>query len=59
MIEDKELDNFNRILMYFLFKNYNYNLVDKNRKDKNTMKLKKSIETLPYDWAKEANFKED
>ncbi len=59
MVEDKELDSFNRILMYFLFRNYNHNLDDRNRKQENITKLKKAIETMPFNWAKEAEFKEE
>ena len=47
MIEDTELDNYNRILSYFLFLNYNHYLENKEEQKENTNLLKKSIETLP------------
>jgi hypothetical protein len=59
LIEDKQLDNYNRMLIYFLFKNYNYNLTDVNRKKENVKKLKTAVQTMPDYLALEAVFKED
>jgi len=47
MIADYELDDFNRVLMYFLFDNYNYNLKDEIRKTANLEKLKKALSKMP------------
>jgi hypothetical protein len=47
MIEDDQLDFYNRLLMAYLFDNYNYNLSDKKIMKRNETKLKKSIETWP------------
>jgi hypothetical protein len=47
MIADYELDDFNRVLMYFLFDNYNYNLKDEIRKTANLEKLKKRFPKCP------------
>lgn len=47
MIADDELDDFNRVLMYFLFDNYNYNLKDEIRKTANLEKLKKALSKMP------------
>ncbi len=47
MIADSELDDYNRILMYYLFDNYNYNLKDDNLIKVNLSKLKTTIDKLP------------
>jgi hypothetical protein len=47
MIADNELDDFNRVLMYFLFDNYNYNLKDEARKKANVQKLKTALAKMP------------
>ena len=47
MIKDNELDDYNRILMYYLFDNYNYNLKDEKAKEKNESKLKLAVATMP------------
>jgi len=47
MIEDNELDNYNRILSYFLFLNYNHYLENKDEQKKNLKLLENSIKTLP------------
>jgi len=47
MIEDNELDTFNRLLIYFLFRNYNANLDNEFHQKRNMEKLKTSIGKLP------------
>lgn len=47
MIEDNELDTYNRILIYYLFTHYNFNLEDKERQSTNEEKLKKAVTNLP------------
>ncbi len=47
MISDNELDDYNRIVIYNLFQNYNYNLENKEHQAKNTEKLKTAIKALP------------
>lgn len=47
MIEDKELDDYNRLLAYFLFLSYNNNLKGKPDQDKNLARLKLSVARLP------------
>lgn len=46
-ISDKELDDYNRLLFYFLFKNYNYNIHEELLKKKNEEKLLLAMNTLP------------
>lgn len=47
MISDNELDDYNRILMYYLFDNYNYNLIDEKAKKLNQSKLQLAVATMP------------
>lgn len=47
MIKDNELDDYNRILIYFLFDNYNYNLKDEFQKKSNKEKLKNAVASMP------------
>jgi len=47
MVEDKELDNYNRILAYFLFVSYNNYLDNKDEQNKNIKQLETSLKTLP------------
>ena len=58
MIEDKDLDTYNRIVLYFLFKNYNYNLKEDNRKKQNVEKLKKAVKSMPEGLAAQADFED-
>jgi hypothetical protein len=46
IISDKELDNYNRLLFYFLFRNYNYNIKDETIKKENSDKLALATNTL-------------
>jgi hypothetical protein len=47
MISDKWLDNFNRIIIYYLFLSYNNNVSDKQRQIDNNEKLMVAVKTLP------------
>lgn len=47
MIEDDQLDDYNRILIYFLFATYNNYLKDEEKQDENLIRLKLAIESLP------------
>ncbi|MES2543611.1 MAG: hypothetical protein V4548_01905 [Bacteroidota bacterium] len=47
LIADENLDDYNRVLMYYLFDNYNYNLKDENSKKSNSDKLKLAVSTMP------------
>jgi len=47
MISDNELDDYNRILMYYLFDNYNHNLTDENTKKLNQSKLQLAVSNMP------------
>ena len=47
MITDSKLDDYNRILIYYLFLNYNYNLSDKNIQTANVTRLNTAVKTLP------------
>jgi hypothetical protein len=47
MVSDNQLDDYNRILIYYLFLNYNYNLDDKQKQTLNKEKLMKAVKTLP------------
>ena len=47
MIEDNELDDYNRLIAYFLFNNYSYYLTDKAEQKNRQEKLKVSVTKLP------------
>jgi hypothetical protein len=47
MLRDNGLDDFNRILIYYLYRNYNYSLVDKTRQQTNRERLKETVQALP------------
>lgn len=47
VISDSELDYYNRLLFYFLFKNYNYYIKDETIKKESNEKLAKAVATLP------------
>lgn len=46
-ISDKSLDDYNRLLMYYLFLNYNYNLYNKEIQQANKVRLEQAVATLP------------
>jgi hypothetical protein len=58
MISDQQLDDYNRILMYYLFLNYNYHLEDKSQQKANIVTLNKAVKTLPPYLAARAVIKE-
>jgi hypothetical protein len=47
IISDNELDIYNRLLFYFLFKNYSYNLKDEVMKAESNEKLLIAVHTFP------------
>lgn len=47
MIEDSDLDDYNRVLTYYLFINYNNYIENETFKNENKLKLKNSISKLP------------
>ena len=47
VISDNDLDNYNRLLFYFLFDNYNHHLKDEALKKENDHKLAVAAQTLP------------
>lgn len=47
VVSDKELDIYNRLLFYFLFRNYNHNIKDETIKKDNNDKLAAATKTLP------------
>lgn len=47
IISDKNLDDYNRLLIFYLFKNYNNHLKDENRKASNLNKLNLLLNKLP------------
>jgi hypothetical protein len=47
MIQDKELDMYNRMLIGYLFGNYNYFLLDKTHQDVNRKKYNIALSSLP------------
>ena len=47
MISDNNLDDFNRILMYYLFDNYNYFLSDTAKQKANKVRLDLAVNRLP------------
>lgn len=46
-IQDHSLDDYNRVLMLFLYSHYTYNLKDEQRKAKNKEVMKKLVATFP------------
>ena len=47
IVTDNQLDAYNRVMFYFLFRNYNYYLEDASLKNENVIKLAKARSTLP------------
>ncbi len=47
IVEDENLDPYNRLLMAYLFHNYTYNLDDEARKVKNNEKLRMAVNAMP------------
>jgi hypothetical protein len=47
MIASDSLDDYNRLLIYYLFLNYNHHMDDESRKKDNVVNLKKAVMRLP------------
>jgi len=47
VVMDTELDYFNRVIFYFLFKNYEYHLEDDEAEEERSAKLRAALATLP------------
>lgn len=47
LISDQSVDTYNRVLVYYLFLNYNHTIEDKTKQALNEEKLKKAVETFP------------
>lgn len=47
MIADNSLDDYNRLLMYYLFLNYNHYEQDDSQKSENQKQLKNAVEQMP------------
>ena len=59
MIEDPGLDNFNRALAFFLFRNYIYNLQDKSEQEVALQTLKLSVAKMPDYMRNKISFEEE
>jgi len=59
MIRDEKLDDYNRMLMYYLYLDYNYYLDNKELQKKNIEKLHSAVNTLPAYLASKIKFKEE
>lgn len=59
MIEDNELDDYNRIISYFLFISYNNYLDNKEEHKRNIEKVKSSITKLPVYLKENIKIEED
>ena len=46
-IADNELDDYNRLMIYYLFLNYNYHIQDEERQENNLIRLQKAVNELP------------
>ena len=57
MVEDNGLDNFNRVLAYFLFLNFNGHLENKDEQNANIKLLEDSIKTMPTYLKEKINLK--
>ena len=58
MIRDKHLDDYNRVIMYYLFRNYNYFIEDESRKKQNMENLIYAVQELPGYLARRIKAKE-
>jgi len=47
MISDRQLDDYNRVLMYYLFLNFNINLYGENKQRENKTRLRNAMTKLP------------
>lgn len=48
MIADDSLDDFNRLLMYYVFHHYNYGLTEPDRQEANYERLMVAVATMPH-----------
>ena len=55
MISDTELDDYNRILIYYLFQNYNNCLDNKDKQAKNNEELTKAVNAFPNTFRSKKN----
>ncbi|MCD6010191.1 MAG: hypothetical protein K0Q79_53 [Flavipsychrobacter sp.] len=46
-IQDRQLDDYNRLLMYYLYRHYIYHMPDIKNKPENIANLRKAVATLP------------
>ena len=58
MIKDDELDDYNRALLYWLFRNYNHNLTDEAEQAQNNQRLAQAVAFMPDYLAKRSDIKE-
>ena len=47
MIQDDQLDDYNRVMMYYLFLNYNHHIEEKSKRQENTDKLNNALTEIP------------
>lgn len=59
IVADTELDYYNRLLFYFLFKNYNYHLKDEVAQNTNSEKLRLAATTFPDFMSTKLNLEKD
>lgn len=59
MITDNQLDDYNRILIYYLYLNYVYHLDSKKKKETANVKLEKAISLMPIYISSKLKIKKD
>jgi hypothetical protein len=59
MIKDSSLDDYNRIIIYYLFDNYNYYITDEEKKKENLKKLQSAVKQLPLYLSSKIKFEKD
>ncbi len=47
MVADNTLDNYNRVIIYYLFLNYNYYLTNADKKKENVARLNDAVQKMP------------
>ncbi|MCL9807643.1 hypothetical protein NAT51_19125 [Flavobacterium amniphilum] len=58
MIEDQQLDDYNRVLAYYLFLNFNSYLDNEKEQKENTALLEKAVQTMPVYLSEKIKLKE-
>lgn len=58
MMADNSLDDYNRVLVYWLYRNYNRNIENEKLRETNDSKLKDVVAVMPAYLSKTAKFKE-